>query len=162
MSDRRRTAEMQQTLALARVARDESRAAHAKARRALELAEQELATIERRGMLAARINDQETVAVAERFAATQREQVARLLRKEAVLLEEVIAAERTVAGMEEELRAVTGRAGAPRPEASGWAPEAAADAADTVDPAAYRALDEAAREAAADARLAELKRRMGK
>jgi hypothetical protein len=155
MSDRRRLAQMQETLALARVARDESRAAHARARQALDAAERELATILRRGALAAQINDAETVAVAERFAGTQREQVARLARKEAVLLEDVVAAERTVQEMEQEWQSVSGRAPSVPPTA-----DAGSDS--PADAAAYRSLDDAARAAAADARLEELKRRMGR
>jgi hypothetical protein len=158
MTDRWKLAQMKQTLAMARVSRDESRRAHAKGRQALEAAERELATIERRGALAAQINDLETVAVAERFAASTREQIARLLRKEAVLLEELIAAERTLSDMESEWRAATGRT-APTGTA---APETPLDEGPTPDPADYRALDDAARAAAAEAKLEELKRKMGR
>jgi hypothetical protein len=53
-SSRRQLAEMKQTLALARVARDDVRAAYATSMQKLEAARTELATIMRRGDLSAR------------------------------------------------------------------------------------------------------------
>ena len=156
-SSRRQLAEMKQTLALARVARDDVRAAYAIAVQKLEAARTELSTILRRGDLARQIDDQETVAVAERFAESQRNTIAIFERKVAVQHEELQLTERTVTEMESELRSVTGIGPAPsdgEPRADDGAPSA--DAAD------YRPLDDAARAQSADARLAELKRRMGR
>ncbi len=147
---------MKHTLALARVARDDVRAAYAASVQKLELARTELSTILRRTELARQIDDQETVTVAERFAATQRETIAVFERKVAVQHEELVLTERTVADMEVELRAVTGIG--PTPDA---APHNATPGAD-VDAADYRPLDDAARAQSADERLAELKRRMGR
>ncbi len=148
---------MKQTLALARVARDDVRTAHAITIKRLEGARAELATIVRRGELARQIDDQETVAVAERFAETQRSTVGVLERKVAVQYEELTMAERTVTEMEAELKAVTGRGPAPD-----LTPDPSVAGAASVDPSDFRGLDDAARAQSADERLAELKRRMGR
>lgn len=156
-SARRQLAEMKHTLALARVSRDEVRAAYATSMQRLEQARTELATILRRGELARQIDDQETVAVAERFADTQRTTIAVLDRKVAVQHEELVLTERTVSEMEQELRSVTGIGPLP-----GSASESASADSSPVDSADYRPLDDAARAQSADERLAELKRRMGR
>jgi hypothetical protein len=148
---------MKHTLALARVSRDEVRAAYAASMQRLEQARAELATITRRGDLARQIDDTETVAVAERFADTQRTTIAVLEKKVAVQHEELALTERTVSEMEQELRAVTGIGPAP----SGG-DDASRETGATADAADYRPLDDAARAQQADDRLAELKRRMGR
>jgi hypothetical protein len=158
-SARRQLAEMKQTLALARIARDDVRAAYALSTQKLDAARSELATIVRRGDLARQIDDQETVAVADRFAETQRNTIALFERKVAVQHEELVLTERTVTDMEAELRAVTGVGPTPAGTA---ASEHAEPGAPGVDPADYRPLDDAARAQTADDRLAELKRRMGR
>lgn len=156
-SSRRKLADMKHTLALARVARDDVRTAHAKSVQRLDAARAELTTILRRGQLAQQIDDTETVAVAERFADTQRETIAVLERKVAVQLEELTLAERTVSEMEGDLRAATGLGG----HGSSSAPADAA-ARDETDPADFRPLSDAARAQSAEERLAELKRKMGR
>lgn len=148
---------MKHTLTLARVAREDVRAAYALSTQKLEAARAELTTIIRRGELARQIDDQETVAVAERFAESQRNTVAIFERKVAVQHDELVLSERTVTGMEVELRAVTGIGPTPADHAT-----SDATAAPDVDPADYRPLDDAARTQSADERLAELKRRMGR
>jgi hypothetical protein len=150
---------MKQTLAVARVSRDDVREAYAKSQQRLEAARTELATIERRALLAEQIQDQETVDVARRFAATQRETIALLERKLAVQHDELVLTERTVGDMEAELRTVTGGVGAASAAESRSGEDSAATAAGAAD---YRVLDDAARAQAADDRLAELKRRMGR
>jgi len=157
-SARRQLAEMKQTLSLARIARDDVRAAYATSVKRLEAARAELATIMRRGELARGISDDETVAVAERFAASQRTTIEVLVRKVAVQHDELVLTERTVADMELELRSVTGIGPMPSAEPAGTA--TASDP--TVDSSDYRALDDAARAQSAEDRLAELKRRMGR
>jgi hypothetical protein len=158
-SARRQLAEMKHTLALARVARDDVRSAYAQAMQKLDAARAELATIVRRGELARQIDDQETVAVAERFAETQRSTIALFERKVAVQHEELMLTERTVSDMEAELRSVTGIG----PTPTGGAAETDAEPASSpADPLDYRPLDDAARAQTADDRLAELKRRMGR
>ena len=151
---------MKHTLALARVSRDDVRAAYAASMQRLELARTELATILRRGDLARQIDDKETVAVAERFAETQRETIAVLERKVAVQHEELVLTERTVSEMETELRGVTGIG--PMPGAGGNADTDVGAYTPPIDASDYRPLDDAARAQSADARLAELKRRMGR
>ena len=148
---------MKQTLVLARVARDEVRAVYAASLQKLAGPRTELATIVRRGDLARQIDDLETVAVAQRFADTQRATVGLLERKVAVQYEELSLAERTVTDMEAELKAVTGRGPAPD-----LTPDPSVAGAASVDASDYRALDDAARAQTADERLAELKRRMGR
>ena len=157
-SARRQLAEMKQTLSLARIARDDVRAAHATSVQRLEAAKSELATILRRGELARTISDDETVAVAERFAASQRTTIEVLERKVAVQHDELVLTERTVADMELALRSATGIG--PTPSAA--TADAATGSDPTVDSSDYRALDDAARAQTADERLAELKRRMGR
>ena len=150
---------MKQTLALARLARNDLREAAVRSAERLAAARAELATIERRGELARQIDDHETVAVAERFAETQRATIALLERKTAVSRDELALSEQTVSEMEAELRGVTGIG--PMPNVAG-ASGAAADGAPGVDASDFRGLDDAARAQAADERLAELKRRMGR
>lgn len=159
-SARRQLAEMKHTLALARVSRDDVRAAYVVSMQRLELARTELATILRRGDLARQIDDTETVEVAARFAETQRETIAVFERKVAVQHDELVLTERTVSEMESDLRSVTGIG--PTPGVRGNVD--ADDGADPshVDSADYRPLDDAARAQSADERLAELKRRMGR
>jgi len=147
---------MKQTLALARVARDDVREALARSRTRLAAAAQELATITRRSDLARQIGDDETVAVAQRFADSQRATIGVLERKVAVQEEELALHERTVSDMEAELRAATGIG--PMPSDAGVDVRGASP----VDSSDFRGLDDAARIQAADDRLAELKRRMGR
>jgi len=161
-SSRRQLAEMKQTLALARVARDDVRAAHAASQKRLDVARTELATILRRGELARQIDDAETVAVAKRFAEAQRNTLAVLERKVAVQHDELVLTERTVSEMEGELRAVTGIGPAPDAELPASDAPGTATSDPTIDAADYRTLDSAARAQAADERLAALKRRMGR
>lgn len=156
-SARRQLAEMKHTLALARIARDDVRSAHAKAIQKLDAARAELATIVRRGELARQIDDHETVSVADRFAESQRTTIALFERKVAVQHEELELSERTVNEMEAELKAVTGIGPSP-----GGAAEQVPGGTAAADPSDYRGLDDAARAQSADERLAELKRRMGR
>jgi hypothetical protein len=157
-SSRRQLAEMKQTLALARIARNDLREAAARSATRLAAALSELATIERRGEMARQIDDQETVDVAVRYAQTQRATIALLERKIAVEQDELALSEQTVAQMETELRNVTGIG--PSVDGASAATGSAEDGG--VDPSDFRPLDSAAKARAADERLAELKRRMGR
>jgi hypothetical protein len=142
----------------------EARAAVSGMRDALARSERELAAerrqledAERRGRLAAEIPDAETVAVAERFAARHRERVGVLERKLAVQRDELAMAEREVAEMTDQLReAKQGRV-------PGAAPRASADPSldaesDLMAARAERALHEAA----VEAQLAHLKKKLGR
>ena len=164
---------MRESLVQARMGIDDLRRGVAEARRRRDEARAALATTERRRDLAAGIDDRETVQVAERFAATERERVAVLEQKLAAQEAELALVEREVGEMTADFQRA--QAGVPlRPGAAG-APDAAARAAAEVDEllghdrgaegeldALGRARTRAARESEADARLAELKRRMGK
>lgn len=144
-ADRRASvAAMRDALVAARVGVDDLRRGLAEARARVETARAELETTRRRGRLAADVHDAETVAVADRFAASQAERLTVLEAKVGVQAREADLAERELAEMTAEYRrlAATGQAGAPpSPEGAGG------DAAPPAD---------------ADALLAALKRRMGR
>ena len=154
----------------------EARAALSQMREALERTDRELAlerreieTAERRRALAAGIDDAETVQVAESYLGRHRERAAVLERKAAAQREEMALAERDLADMTRQLEEVTKRRGtidADRSSAAAWASlgRAGVDRPE-LDPeqeALKSRMDRAAREAEADAKLEELKKRMGK
>jgi hypothetical protein len=145
-------------------------------RRALTKTEQELVQqraqlvdAERRGVLAAGIQDAETVRVATEFSATHRERVGVLERKLAVQQDEVAMAEKDANELLERLRSA--KRGL---DAGGRSPTTAAawrslEAAGGVRPESdlegellSTKADRAALEQAADAQLAHLKKKMGK
>jgi hypothetical protein len=140
-----------------------------KTERELALAQREIETAERRRALAAGIADAETVQVAEVYLAKHRERAAVLERKAAAQREEIALAERDEAEMLRQLEEVTKRRGtvdAGRSSVEAWASlgRAGADRPE-LDPeqeALKARMDRAAREAEADAKLEELKKRMGK
>jgi len=150
-------AEMKATLVEARVGLEGMRASLADVRARLERERLELETVRRRRTLADGIGDAETVRVAVHFEHQHDERVAVLARRVEVQEAELALAEREVAEMTAELRAVmTGAApprsaspGAPRPAAA----SSGAPGADSHDPHAA--------EIDAELRLAALKRRMG-
>src|SRR2546425_4511057 len=80
---------MREAVVEAKVSVQETRAAVTRAEGELAVERQRLADAERRGRLAAEIQDAETVAVAQRFAAKHRERVGVLERKVAALKEEL-------------------------------------------------------------------------
>ncbi len=140
----------------------------------------ELETVRRRLGLAAQINDSETVAVAERFAAQHAERVAVLESKRMVQQQELTLAERELDEMSSQLRmAASGiapggvgddvtaareldafLAGDPMTDAAGSSAEDGPAAASGGGATVRRTRAE--REAEAEERLAALKRRMGK
>src|SRR5881398_1352755 len=133
----------------------------------LALERQRLADAQRRGRLAAEIQDQETVAVAERFAAKHRERAGVLERKLAALRDEQALLERELG----EMQAKLARAERERPstEAERSAERAWRDlqqaggvrpGADLQGDLLQSDLDHTAREAAADRQLRELKKKM--
>jgi DNA primase len=141
----------------ARAAVSEMRDGVARSERELAAERRQLEDAERRGRLAAEIPDPETVAVAERFAAKHRERVGVLERKLAVQRDEVAMAEREVAKMTAQLREAQ----------QGRIPTAPARSA--PDPALERESDlmearaeRARHEAAVEAQLAHLKKKLGK
>jgi hypothetical protein len=161
-------ARMKQTLVTARMGLDDLRGGVQVTRKRLEGEQRELETMRRRKGLAAAINDAETLGLAEKYEAHHAERVAVLARKLEAQEAELAIAERDVAEMTAELRNAAAGIGGPTGSASAAA-AAEADAvvndhagvAEEID-ALGRAAKRSARDADAEARLAELKRRMGK
>lgn len=112
-----------------------------------------LADAERRGRLAENIDDGETAAIARRFASRHTERLAVLERKLAVQADELALAERELQEMTAQLK--RGDPGAAPPPASGAARE-------LEDELLTSELDRMERQIDVDARLDELKKRMGR
>ena len=130
---------------------------------------QRLLDAERRGRLAGEIQDQETVRVAERFASKHRERVAVLERKVRAQRDELALAERELGEMQAQLK--TAERNRPATEAERTTEQAWRDVEsaggvrpglDLQDELLKHEVDRAAREAAADRQLQELKKRMNK
>jgi hypothetical protein len=124
----------------------------------LEQERSALETVRRRGRLAAGIDDQETVRVAGQFEQRHSERVAVLERKLAAQEAELALAEREVAEMTAQLRAM---AAGVDPSMAAGAPSSAPEPEPDPD-ALRREVERAAREAQAQRQLEELKRRMGR
>lgn len=165
---------MKNTLVQARIGLDETRDQLRLAQRKLEVEQRELETVRRRKELAVGINDAETIKVAERFERQHHEKAAVLEQKIAAMTQELAIAEREVEEMKAEIRAAM--IGGPTPAAGGPAGAAGLedplegvldeDAAsssklrDDID-ALARQRARADRDADADRRLEELKKKMG-
>ena len=160
---------MREAVIEAKVAVQEMRQALGHTEGELTLERQRLADAERRGRLAAEIQDQETVAVAERFAVKHRERVGVLERKLAAQREEVALAERDLGEMQGQLKS----AEKDRPAAEGersteraWREVQAAGGTrpgtDLQDELLKADIDRAARESTAQQQLEALKKKMRK
>jgi hypothetical protein len=141
----------------------EGRAALLQLRDALAKSERELASerrqledARRRGTLAVDVGDAETVAVAERFTARHGERVTMLEQKLSAQQAELALTQRDVDEVVQRLRDLELRAGVPA-DGSRVQPAPEVD-----DGELGAALDRAGREAEAEARLRELKNRMGR
>ena len=175
------TEAMRDALVHAKLGLSDLRASLATTTARLDAERAELATVRRRQGLAAQIDDQETVAIAERFAGQHQERVAMLEVKQMVQQQELSLAEREYEEMSSELRLIlSGVApGARSPEPAATATTASYDgpAESALDDGIIAGSDEstgspmgeaparrtrAEREADAEERLAALKRRMGK
>jgi len=163
-------AEMRDSLVRARLAIDDLRTGAENTRKRLDAERQELETLRRRKVLAEQIGDAETVAVATRFEAHHAERVALLERKLEVEDGELALVQREVEEMTAQYKAASAGVGSGlRAGGPGAAPPRDADLGLDDRGAGLSqeigALDRerrrAASEADADARLAELKRRMG-
>lgn len=160
---------MREAVIEAKVAVQEMREALVRTQGELTLERQRLADAERRGRLATEIQDQETVTVAERFAAKHRERVGVLERKLAAQQEEVALAERDMIEMQGQLKSAekdratvegersTERAWREVQSAGGTRP-----GMDLQDELLKSQMDRAAREAAAQEQLEALKKKMRK
>ena len=158
---------MKETLVQARLGIDDLRGGVAETRKRLDAERAALETVRRRRSLAEGIKDAETVAVAERYERHHAERVDVLERKLSAQEGEVMIAEREVEEMAKELRAAIDARVGPTTSAGGVAAAAeeldvdGAGVRDELDSLA-RSRRRAERDAAAEERLAALKRQMGK
>jgi hypothetical protein len=154
---------MREAVVDAKVAVAEVQEAIARTERELALERGRLADAERRGRLAGEIQDQETVSVAERFAAKHRERLSVLDHKLVAQGEELALAQRELDDMQTQLKSAaaqqpsTERAWRDLEEAGG-----ARAGTDLRDELLKSDMDRAAREAAAARQLEELKKKMRK
>ena len=160
---------MREAVVDAKVAVQEMREALGRTEGEVALERQRLADAERRGRLATEIQDQETVAVAERFAAKHRERVGVLERKLAAQGEEVALAERELVEMQGQLRSAERDRPTTEAERSterAWREVQSAGGArpgmDLQDELLKAEMDRASREAAAQQQLEALKKKMRK
>ena len=103
---------MREAVVDAKVAVAEVKEAIARTEREVGAERQRLADAERRGRLAGEIQDQETVTVADRFAAKHRERLGVLERKLATQREELALAQRELDEMQTQLKAADQASGA--------------------------------------------------
>ena len=163
---------MKDTLVRGRLALDDLREGVAATRKRLERERSELETVKRRKGLAEGIGDTETVTIAARFEAQHAERVAVLERKLEAQESELALVERELAEMTQQYRAAAVGVGSGMRSGAVPAADPTAAETETIDDTAAalnreldglnRAQRRAAAEADAEARLAELKRRMGK
>ena len=161
--------QMREAVVEAKLAVGEARDGVARTERDLTQERQRLADAERRGRLAAEIQDRETVDVAQRFAAKHRERTRVLEKKLGALQDELALYERELGDMQGQL--VRAERDRPLSEAERSAERAWRDlqagggprpGTDPEDELLKSQLDRATREAAADRQLRELKKKMKK
>src|SRR6266852_1860648 len=152
--------QMREAVVEAKLAVADTRDAVARTEREVAAERQRLADAERRGRLAAEIQDQETMEVAQRFAAKHGARAGVLDKKLAALRDELTLSERELGEMQAQL------ARAERSAERAWRDLQAAGGkrpgVDREDEALKSQLDRAAREAIAERQLQELKKRMKK
>lgn len=146
---------MRDALVEAKVAVASLRAELEETRARLVRERSDLATVQRRGRMASEIGDEETVRIAVQYEKKHGERIAVLERKLQAQEAELALAEQEMTEMRAQMRS----AGIAAPDLS-----AAASSMPPVEPAdeLRRTVDRAAREAEAERKLAELKRRMSK
>jgi len=162
--------QMREAVVDAKVAVEEVRAAVIRTDTELAAERQRLADAERRGRLAGEIQDQETVQVAERFAAKHRERAGVLERKLAAQREELALAERELTEMQGQLKSADlgapGVGGAASSTEQAWRDLQAAGGTrpdvDLQQELLKHDIDRAARERAADEQLDLLKKKIRK
>jgi hypothetical protein len=161
--------QMREAVIEAKVAVQEMREALVRTQGELTLERQRLADAERRGRLAAEIQDQETVTVAERFATKHRERAQVLERKLAAQQEEVALTERDMVEMQGQLKSAEkdrATVEGDRSTERAWREVQSAGGArpgmDLQDELLKSQMDRAAREAAAQEQLEALKKKMRK
>jgi hypothetical protein len=152
-STREQAGMLREALIEFKVAVDQLREGLARTETDLDRARRELVDYERRGRLAAEIEDAETVRVAEEYVTKTRQRVDLLERKVIVQRDELAIAEREMADTRERFR----RASHGLPQTSGSSGDAL-EGESPHDPL----LDQRAREAAVDAQLEMLKKKLGR
>jgi len=160
-------AQLHQAVIEAKVAVSQMKDALIATERELVMERKQLEDAERRGRLAAAIPDPETVTLAERYALKHHERLQMLERKVVVQRDELMLAEREVSEMTGQLRSARqGVGNADASSSAAWRELESAGGArpgtDVNDELLRSNLDRAAHEAAADAQLEHLKRKMGK
>jgi hypothetical protein len=158
-------ARMKDTLVQARMGLDDMRDGLDKARQRLTAEERELETVKRRKQLAEGIGDKETVGLAAKYEQMHAERVDVMRRKVEAQEAELGLAEREVGSMTAELRQIMAGApvtnAAPAPSDADLGLEGDTSLHDEID-SLGRARARQDRDADAQRRLEELKRRMGK
>jgi hypothetical protein len=160
---------MREAVVQARTSIELMREGVAKTEAAMAVERQKLADAERRGRLAAGIQDTETLEIADRFAAKHRERVSVLEDKLEAQRAELMLAEREYEEMKSQLieqERMRPQTEASRKVESAWRDLEAAGisraAEDEETRRLKREMERAAREARADQQLDELKKKMGK
>lgn len=166
---REEAAALEQALIDTKVGLDDLRRASIRTEQELVVERAALADAERRGGLAAGIQDAETVRVAEEFVTKHRTRVEVLERKAAVQRDEVMMAEQEASQLMARFRELkqgrTADGRSPSVEAAWRGLEAAGGARPETDlegDILKAKADRAAMEQAADAQLAHLKKKLGK
>ncbi len=156
-SSKQQAAGLREALVDFKVALDQMRQADGVTEKELELARRNLVDYERRGRLAAEIDDAETVRVAEEFTTRARQRVDLLERKVLVQRDEVHIAEREYEATRERYQ----RASHGLPLETSTPADLSGDAADPTAPSLDDPLlDKRAREAAVEAQLELLKKKL--
>jgi hypothetical protein len=162
-------ARMKQTLVTARMGLDDLRGGITLTRQRLQAEVREQETMRRRKAAAAAISDAETVALAEKYEAVHTERASVLTRKLEAQEAELAIAERDVEEMAAELKTAMLGAAPAGARTTTLGDELDKDLGVGGDSSVAEELDgigraraRAARDAEAEQRLAELKRRMGK
>jgi hypothetical protein len=162
-----RVAQLHAALLETKVAVASMRDALAATERALQAEQTQLADAERRGQLAAQIPDPETIQVALQFAGRHRERVTVLERKLAAQREELSLAERDLEQLAAAYRAArAGGEGRTATQEAAWRDLEAAGASrpetDVEGELLKQQLDRQRLDAAVEAQLDHLKKKMGK
>jgi hypothetical protein len=157
---------MRDTLVRARMAVEDLRESVEVTRRRVQAEKTEIETVRRRKGLAESIGDAQTVTIAERFEMQHLERLVVLEQKLSAQENELALVEREVTEMTQQFRAAAAGVGSGLPNdgtvgPDGGLPDERRELELELDTLG-RAQRRAAAEADADARLAELKRRMGK
>lgn len=158
-------AAMKDTLVHARMAIDDLRDGVEVTRKRVNEERQQLDTVRRRKGLAQNVGDTETVAIAERFEAQHGERLAVLEQKLGAQEGELALLERDVAEMKDQLKSALAGVGSGMAAGAASPPDPLDDGRAALEEQLNdlkRAERRASVDAEADARLAELKRRMGR